>query len=274
MSNLQTISRLWLLGCGNMGSALLAGWRAQGLAAGAITVIDPALPDVGGDVRVVAELPAEDVPDILVVALKPQVAAAVLAPLASKMTASCLLLSIMAGIDSATLSRMTGAPSIVRAMPNTPVRVGKGVTGLFATGASAAQKTQAQALMASVGTALWLESEAQFDALTALSGSGPAYLFHFIEALAAAGEAHGFDAQTARTLARETIFGAATLAEVSGRDAGDLRREVTSPNGTTAAGLAQLDGPEHLLTVILEKTVAAAAARGRAMAEEARQQLG
>lgn len=274
MSQLQSISRLWLLGCGNMGGALLEGWRKGGLADAAITVIDPALPQLGGAIRVVSSLPDEPLPDIFVSAIKPQVAAHILAPLSAQMTPHCLLLSIMAGIDCATLARMSGATAIVRAMPNTPARIGKGVSGLIAQGATDTQKAQAEALMASVGMALWLETEAQFDALTALSGSGPAYLFHFIEALAAAGVQQGLSTELAAELARQTVFGAAALAETSGRDAGDLRREVTSPNGTTAAGLAQLDGPQHHLTALLTQTLEAAAARSRVMAEEARAQAG
>ena len=251
-----------------MGGALLDGWRAGGLADSAITVIDPAKPDV--PVRVLEALPDEDLPDILVVAIKPQLAAQILAPLRPRMTAATLVLSIMAGIDCATLAQLCGAQSVVRAMPNTPARIGKGVSGLIGLGASAAQKAQAEALMAAVGSALWMESEAQFDALTALSGSGPAYVFHFIEALTEAAVAQGLSRALAQALARQTLFGSAALAEQSGRDAGDLRREVTSPNGTTAAGLAQLDGPQHHLIALLTKTLEAAAARSRAMAEEAR----
>ncbi len=271
MTDLHDIESLWLLGCGNMGSALLDGWIAGGLRPAAVTVIDPAMPSLPEGVTFVATLPEDGAPQILIAAVKPQVAQAILKPLSPRMAAGgTLLLSIMAGIDCDSLRAMSGAAHIVRAMPNTPARVGKGVTGLWADGAGAVDRSQAEALMRAAGSVVWLDSEDQFDALTAVSGSGPAYVFHFIEALTAAGVAAGLAPALAEALARGTVFGASTLAETSGTSAAELRRQVTSPNGTTAAGLAALDGDAHALTALLQQTVDAAAARSRALAAEAR----
>lgn len=268
MTLLADIGSLWLVGCGNMGGALLARWIDAGLPRGVVTVIDPLAAAVDG-VRTVDAFPDDPLPAILVAAVKPQVAGAALEPLAARaqpstLLANTLLVSIMAGIDSTALARLTGFARIVRAMPNTPVRVGAGVTGLFAPGP---REPLAQALFDAAGTALWLDSEAEFDALAALSGCGPAYVFQLIEAMAAAGVAAGLSPDTAMQLARATVIGAARLAEADPAPADELRRRVTSPGGMTAAALDVIEGEERMLSTLMTRAVAAATARSRALGE-------
>jgi pyrroline-5-carboxylate reductase len=244
-------SPIWLLGAGNMGGALLSRWQAKDM--GPVAVIDPA---VGGAV------PADGRPDVLVLAVKPQVWRAAVAPLVDRVGPLTLVVSVMAGVTTADLASLfTGSP-IVRAMPNTPAAIGMGATALFTSAGDLAEGAAA-ALFGPAGTTLWLRDEADFDAVTAVSGSGPAYVFAFIEALAAAGEAAGLEAGLAARLARATVTGAAALAAAEGAvTAEELRRQVTSPGGTTAAGLAVLmPGLWQLVT----DTVAAAAARSKAL---------
>jgi pyrroline-5-carboxylate reductase len=234
-----------------MGGALLSRWQAEDM--GPVAVIDPA---VGGAV------PAEGRPDVLVLAVKPQVWRAAVAPLAERVGPLTLVVSVMAGVTTADLASVFPASAIVRAMPNTPSAIGMGATALF-TAAGDLAEGAAEALFGPAGTTVWLTDEADFDAVTAVSGSGPAYVFAFIEALAAAGEAAGLEAGLAARLARATVTGAAALAATdAGVTAEELRRRVTSPGGTTAAGLAVLmPGLWPLVT----ETVAAAAARSRAL---------
>jgi pyrroline-5-carboxylate reductase len=251
-------ARLWLLGCGNMGGALLARW--DGLVDPHI--IDPsprlALPGV----PVTASAPDGPGPDVLVLAVKPQLFAGAAAGLAARLRPDTLVISIMAGVTCMTLANVFPGRPLVRTMPNTPARLGRGVTALWGAGATGAQRAQAEALMAAAGATVWLDHEDQFDAVTAVSGSGPAYLFAFIEALTAAAEAEGLASDLAATLARATVTGAAALADEPGADPAALRVAVTSPAGTTAAGLGVLTG-EDALGALLRATVAAATARSR-----------
>lgn len=243
---------IWLLGCGNMGGALLGRWRAEDM--GPVAVIDPAV--AGGDV-----LP-NGRPDVLVLAVKPQVWRQAVAPLADRIGAMTLVVSVMAGVKTADLATVFPGSAVIRTMPNTPAGIGTGVTALFTTAGDLAEGA-AEALFSAAGSTVWLSDENDFDAVTAVSGSGPAYVFAFIEALAAAGEAAGLDAGLAARLARATVTGAAALAAADASvSAAEFRRRVTSPGGTTAAGLAVLvPGLAPLVT----DTVAAAAARSRAL---------
>ena len=245
---------IWLLGCGNMGGALLARWRAEDM--GPVAVIDPAVP--GG------EMPTEGGsgkggPDVLVLAVKPQVWRAAVAPLVARTGPLTLVVSVMAGVTTAELASVFPGAAIIRAMPNTPAAIGQGVTALFTTAGDLAEGA-AEALFSAAGATVWLEDEADFDAVTAVSGSGPAYVFAFIEALAAAGAAAGLEPGLAARLARATVTGAAALAALDATPASALRERVTSPGGTTAAGLAVLLPG---LTPLLEATVTAAATRSR-----------
>jgi len=247
-----------------MGGALLDRWLACGLPAANVTVIDPhpkALPEgvaVAPSVDAAAGAPA-----VVVLAIKPQLLDAVAPSLAGRVAADALLVSILAGTRHATLSERFAAP-VVRAMPNTPARLGQGTTVMFGP-VSDERRAAAEALMAAVGQVHWVDDESLFDAVTGVSGSGPAYVFRFIEALEAAGVAAGLPRPLAASLALETVVGAAALAAERRAPPTALREQVTSPNGTTDAGLAVLDG-SGALTRLLGDTVAAAAARSRELA--------
>ena len=261
---------LTLVGAGRMGTALLAGWAAQGIVGAGTVVIEPAPADAlsafcaGNGLRLNPEtLPAPA--SLLVLAIKPQMldeAAPLLARLAGPQT---LVVSILAGKSLDDLgARMPAARAFVRAMPNTPAAIGRGISGLVASApTTGAQREVAQRLLEAVGEAVWLADEGQMDAVTALSGSGPAYLFLFAEALARAGEAVGLPADIAARLARRTVEGAAFLLEASpALTPMELRKDVTSPGGTTAAALDVLTAADGLAP-LLERAVAAAAHRGR-----------
>ncbi|MEM7506074.1 MAG: pyrroline-5-carboxylate reductase [Pseudomonadota bacterium] len=265
MSGIQTLSKiqsLVLLGCGKMGSALLQGWLDAGLEPARTSIIEPApSPWLQGQG---VNLNPATLPDatIAVIAVKPQMigeAAPQLQALAGRGT---VFLSIAAGTTIAEFEALFGADApIIRAMPNTPAAVGRGISALIGNAkASADDLEMAEALMAAVGDTVQLQDEEQMDAVTGLSGSGPAYVFHMIEAMAAAGEAQGLPAEMAMRLARATVSGAGALAAGSEEEAAQLRINVTSPGGTTAAGLEVLM-PD--LPGLMRKTVAAAADRSR-----------
>jgi pyrroline-5-carboxylate reductase len=248
---------IWLLGCGHMGGALLRRWLAEDI--GPVAIIDPeprALPP--GET---AQPHAPDgAPDILVIAVKPQAWAQAVAPFAGRIGAGTMVISVMAGITTAQLKLAFPHSVIVRAMPNTPAAIGQGATALFSDGGDLVQGA-AEALFSPAGATVWLADEAQFDAVTALSGSGPAYVFAFIEALAAAGAKAGLEPALAMRLARATVIGAAALAaHEPARSAAELREAVTSPGGTTAAGLAEL---RPGLAPVVTRTLLAATSRSR-----------
>lgn len=268
------LSRAWLVGCGAMGGALLARWIESGLPAAQVTVIDPdprGLPaGFAGTVvpdAVSAWAHAPD-PTLLVLGIKPQLLPRLGPGLARLVQPAPLLLSMLAGVRIDTLATLFPGAPVVRVMPNTPARIGRGVTALFACNASAEDKAAAAWLMEQAGSVHWLQREEDFDAVTAVSGSGPAYLFRFTEALAAAAEAQGLSPELALKLAVETVAGAAELARQSGVHPAELREQVTSPNGTTAAGLEQLDG-DGLLSSLIRTTVKAATDRSRELAAAA-----
>ncbi|SNR65881.1 pyrroline-5-carboxylate reductase [Paracoccus sediminis] len=259
---------LVLVGCGRMGGAMLRGWLARGLEPGAVTVIDPRLAPEWLDkgLRVNAALP--DDPAVLVLAVKPQMMADALGGV--PVLSDTLVLSVAAGTTIATFeAAFPGAP-IVRVMPNTPAAIGKGISALIGNDrASAAHLDLAETLMAAVGRVVRLDSEDQMDAVTGLSGSGPAYVFHLIEAMAKAGEAQGLPAALSLELARMTVAGAGALAIDADEDPAVLRANVTSPGGTTAAGLRVLMDPDTGLPPLMARTIAAAADRGRELGRAA-----
>lgn len=260
---LDRIGPLWVVGCGNMGSALLDRWLACGLDADLVTVIDPQARRIPSRVRAAAApRDAGGLPELLLLAVKPQQLAEVAVELAPFLGREPLVVSILAGTTIATLKRLL-SPRVVRAMPNTPVRIGQGSVVLC--GGDGADQATVSALMAAAGHVHWIEDEHLFDAVTGVSGSGPAYLFRFIEALAAAGANAGLPPALADRLALETVTGAAALAAAGDETPAALRAAVTSPNGTTAAGLAVLDG-EGDLSRLVEDTVAAAARRSSELA--------
>ena len=271
---------LWLVGGGKMGSALAQGWLAAGLPAAALTVVEPApaqrdawaaegAATCGGvDELAAADRPAE-VPRALVLAVKPQQMDEVLAALQGRVPPTTAVVSIAAGVPIATFARALGAERpIVRAMPNTPAAVGRGISALVA---NAAADTEARALatslMTAVGETVWLADEGQMHAVTALSGGGPAYVFWLIETMAAAGVAQGLDAEVAARLALATVAGAGELARRGDEPVDALRRNVTSPGGTTAEALAVLMADDGFAP-LMDRALRAAATRSRVLAGE------
>lgn len=259
---------LVLLGCGKMGSAMLEGWLKRGLPARSVWVMDPHPSDwlQAQGVNLNAELPAD--PAIVLVAVKPQMMAEALPVLQPLGNGTTLFLSVAAGVTIASYEAMLGGDTpIIRAMPNTPAAVGQGITAIVGnTPASETQLAQAEELLSAVGEVVRLETEAQMDAVTGVSGSGPAYVFHMIECLAAAGEAQGLAPELALQLAKATVAGAGALAMQAAQDPAQLRRNVTSPNGTTQAGLEVLMDEQAGLPSLVKATVAAAADRSRELA--------
>ena len=256
---------LVLLGCGKMGSALLEGWLQQGISPAAVWVLEPNPSDwlKASGVHLNSGLPAA--PAIVLLAVKPQMMGAALPQVTALGGGQTLFLSIAAGTTIASFEATFGTTTpIIRAMPNTPAAVGRGITAITGNAhASAADLDLAEALLSAVGQVVRLEGEDQIDAVTAVSGSGPAYVFHLIEALAAAGEAEGLPAAMAMQLARATVCGAGELAFQSPESAAQLRINVTSPGGTTAAGLGVLMDAETGFPALMRRAVKAAADRGR-----------
>ncbi len=259
---------LVLIGCGKMGSAMLAGWLADGLPPQSVWVQDPAPSDWvnAQGVHVNGTLPKD--PAVVLLAVKPQMMGAALPGLVAMGGGGSLFLSVAAGTTIATLQDALGAAApIVRAMPNTPVAIGRGITAIVGNAqAGDAGLAVSETLLSAVGSVVRLDTEAQMDAVTGVSGSGPAYVFYMIEALAAAGEAEGLAPDLAMALARETVAGAGALALDAGRPPADLRVDVTSPNGTTQAGLGVLMEPDTGLAPLIRKTVRAAAGRATELA--------
>jgi len=265
--------RISFIGGGNMAEAIIGGLQAQGFSLAALQVVEPVearrawLGERYG-LRCCATVDAALLAcDVLVLAVKPQQMRAAVQPLVGRL-GDRLVISIAAGLRLEALSGWLGGHGrLVRAMPNTPALIRAGITGLYAAPALAAKdRTRAETVLAAVGGTVWLEDEAQMDAVTALSGSGPAYVFYLLEALIAAGEREGLAAATARRLAIETFVGAALLARQSEESLATLRERVTSKGGTTAAALAAF--AEANLAAALQRGVAAAAERSRELAEQ------
>ncbi|MGD0531152.1 MAG: pyrroline-5-carboxylate reductase [Methyloceanibacter sp.] len=267
---LRLAGPLLLVGAGKMGGALLAGWLRQGLDPASVLVQDPVpTPEVGALMashgilgQPEAQLPVA--PSVIVLAVKPQIMDAVLPPLAASVAPETVVLSIAAGRTLSNLaSRLPRGAAIVRAMPNTPAAIGQGVTVACAN----SEVTREQALccdmlLEAVGEVIWIDDEALLDPITAVSGSGPAYVFLLAECLAEAGVAAGLEPQLAAGLARATVAGAGELLRRSDFSPAELRQHVTSPKGVTAAALAVLMG-EGGLKDLLTRAVAAAAKRSR-----------
>jgi len=261
---------LVLLGCGKMGSAMLAGWLRNGLSPKSVYVIDPNPSDwlCAQGVHIGADLPEN--PAIAIIAVKPQMMSAALPNVEVLGNGETLVISIAAGTSIATFEAMLGAQTpIVRAMPNTPAAIGRGITALVGNpNVSADQMDLAEALLLSIGQTVRLTDEVQMDAVTAVSGSGPAYVFHLIETLAAAGEAQGLPADMAMQLAKATVGGAGQLAEDAAETPTQLRVNVTSPNGTTQAALEVLMDDKHGFPPLLRSAVSAAAKRSEELGNE------
>ena len=261
---------MWLVGCGNMGVAMLEGWIAAGVDPAHVTVIRPSGQLVGNGVRVLTDYPEDEVPAIVVLAMKPAQLDAVARGLASILDRHTILLSILAGVELASLrARFPTPETIVKAMPNLPVRLGKGVVVLFGESANLTTRTLVTGLMASLGHAEWFDDEQRFALAGGLTGAGPAFLFRFIDALAAAAQRLGLSYEQASRLAAAMVEGAAALPAATGEDPETLARRVASPGGTTEAGLAVLD-EDRALNMLVERTLEAARRRSLEMAAQAR----
>lgn len=255
---------LVLLGCGKMGSAMLAGWLDGGLSAGAVWVQDPFPSDwlKGTGVHINEGFPES--PAVVLIAVKPQMMGEALPSLAALPKQGTVFLSVAAGVSIAGYEDALGdGTCIVRAMPNTPAAVGKGITAIVGNvDATSKDLDLAEALLRAVGQVVRLEDEAQMDAVTGVSGSGPAYVFYMIDALAEAGVAQGLPADLAMHLAKATVAGAGALAESANETPEQLRINVTSPNGTTQAGLEVLMRDDGLAP-LMQATVRAATERSK-----------
>ena len=256
------MNTLWLVGCGNMAGAMLSRWLDAGMDPARVTVIDPAATRT--DVRVLSVVPDEPPPTMLMLGVKPQMLGDV-APGLEAATNGAMLLSILAGTTMATLQQLfPGARGIARIMPNLPVAIGKGAVSLHAV-AAVDDHNAVTNLMAPLGLVEWIADEAHFDAVTALSGSGPAFVYRFIDALASGGAALGLPAAQAARLALATVEGAALLAAASDLSPSDLADRVASKGGSTRAGLDVLDA-DAALVGLLRAALKAAERRNGEMA--------
>jgi len=262
---------LVLIGAGKMGGALLEGWLRLGLDPKHVAILEP---QPSAEIAILARRGLRLNPDpktlanvaAIVIALKPQVAAQAIPPLGPLVSGSTVVVSIMAGRTLQFLSGALARPcALVRAMPNTPAAIGRGITVAVPRNANTAQRDLADRLLAATGAVEWIDDEALMDAVTAVSGSGPAYVFLLAEAIAQAGVAAGLPPPLSATLARETIAGSGELLHRSPLAAAALRENVTSPGGTTAAALTVLMG-ESGLAALMTKAIAAATARSRELA--------
>ena len=266
-----------LVGCGRMGGALLEGWFKQGLNPVDVIIVEPAGRDTVAPcskhraltcLATVTEVPRDFVPDVVLFAVKPQVADGVVGDYRRFVDKAPVFLSVIAGKTTGYFQKHLGdAAAVVRCMPNTPAAVGKAVTAMYAApAASVVQRRVCEVLLQAVGEVAWLADETLMDAVTAVSGSGPAYVFLMVEALRDAGIAAGLPPDVAAHLARSTIVGSGALLDRDAATAPDvLRRNVTSPGGTTAAALSVLMG-ENGLTELMVRAVAAAAKRSKELA--------
>lgn len=256
---------LVLLGCGKMGSAMLAGWLASGLPRSSVWVLDPYPSDWLGEqgVHLNADLP--DDPAVVLIAVKPQMMGEALPKLQALGNGATLFVSVAAGTSIATYQDILGAQTpIIRSMPNTPAAISRGITAIIGNNhATSDHLDLADALLSAVGQVVRLTDESQMDAVTAVSGSGPAYVFHLIETLAAAGVEQGLPPELSMQLAKATVGGAGALAEQASDAPDQLRVNVTSPGGTTQAALNVLMSDTDGFPVLMSRAVRAAADRSK-----------
>lgn len=267
---IQLPGPFWMIGCGNMAGAMLEGWLAAGLDPRQVTVIRPSGTPAPGGVRTLAALPAGETPAIAMLGVKPQKLDDVAPGLAPVLAPETILVSILAGVEIASLRDRFPTPhAIVRAMPNTPVALRKGATGLFSDSADTGARDTLGGLMSALGHAEWVEDEDLLHVVGALCGSGPAFVFRFIDAMAAAGAVLGLPPEQAARLALATVDGAGSLAASSAETPHELAVRVTSPGGMTAQGLDVLD-ENAAFADLVRRTLAAAVDRSREMAAAAR----
>ncbi|MFL6760242.1 pyrroline-5-carboxylate reductase family protein [Sphingomonas sp.] len=260
----------WFVGCGNMGGAILDGWRAGGLDLSPVTVIRPSGTPVEGTRTVTGFADAGPPPKLVVLAFKPQKLEEVAPELRKWLSARTVIVSLLAGVEAASLrQRFPGVGAVVRAIPSLPVAVRRGVTGLYSTDAGQQTQQELNDLFSALGFAMWMADESKLAALGSVAGAGPAYVARFVAALTKAGVKRGLTEEIAAVIARETVLGTAWMAATTGEGMESIARRVASPKGTTEAGLAVLDG-EGVLDDLIAATINAAFSRGAELAEEAR----
>jgi pyrroline-5-carboxylate reductase len=269
-STVQLPTPTWFVGCGNMGGAILDGWRLGGLDLGAITVIRPSGTQVEGTRTVTNFTEAGPPPKLVVLAFKPQKLDEVAPELRKWLSSQTVIVSLLAGVEAASLrQRFPGVGAIVRANTNLPVAVRRGVSGLYTPDADQQVRQQVNDLFSALGFAMWMADEAKLAAVGSVAGAGPAYVARFIAALTKAGQKRGLTEEIAAVIARETVLGTAWMAASTGEDMGSIARRVASPKGTTEAGLAVLDR-DGVLDELIAVTIEAASRRGAELAEDAR----
>jgi len=261
---------IWLIGCGNMAGAVLKRWvESDSVDPAGVTVIDPGTPKLPRGVRHVTALPGDGTPEAVMIGVKPQMLDDIAPTLAPRIAGVKLLLSILAGVEVASLRKRFEAGAIVRVMPNLPVALGHGAVGLHGADPQSDAGRAATALMAPLGTVEWIADEGLFDAVTALSGSGPGFVYRFIDALAEAGAAIGLPADQALRLATATVEGSAMMAANAEATPAELADRVASKGGSTREGLNVLDRDDALRT-LLTATLTAARDRNVELAAAAR----
>ena len=266
---MQLPSPTWFVGCGNMAGAMVKGWQSAGIDLSMATAIRPSGKAVEG-VRTVSSLKdAGAAPRMIVLGFKPQTLDDVAADLTPWITSKTIVVSILAGVEAESLRRRFPKGIIVRAIPNLPVSVRRGVVALYSADADDSVRKQLSDIFAALGFAMWTESEQALAAIGAVAGAGPAYVARFVDALAAAGVDQGLPKEVASTVALETVLGTAWMAAASGESMEEVARRVASPRGTTEAGLSVLDR-EGAFQQLIAATIAAARRRGAELAAEAR----
>ncbi|MEA2999851.1 MAG: pyrroline-5-carboxylate reductase [Sphingomonadales bacterium] len=261
---------LLLVGGGNMAGAMLKGWLEAGADPAQVTVVRPSGTAVADGVRVLKALPEDEVPALVLLAVKPQKLAEVAPGLARLLDPATILVSILAGVELASLHRLFPAPrAVVKAMPNTPVAIRKGVVGLYSDSRDEEARATVERLMAALGHAEWFDDEATFALAGHLTAAAPAFLFRFLDALEEAAAGVGLPPERAARLVALMAEGAGALAAGSGETPAALARRVASPGGTTEAGLKVLDAPDGL-TALLRGALDASRRRGAEMAKAAR----
>lgn len=259
----------WFVGCGNIGQAIVAGWRSAGIDLSGAVVVRPSAAPVEGIRTVGAYAEAGVQPRLVILAAKPHNLSEVADQLRPWLTSKAVIVSLLAGVELATLKRhFPKAAAIVRAMPNLGVAVRRGVIALASDDADDTQRVQLASLFAPLGFAPWVPDEARLAAVGSVAGAGPAYVARFVAALTKAGVKRGLSQELASTIALETVLGTTWMAAATGETMESLAKRVASPNGTTEAGLAVVDH-DQVLDELIALAIDAAARRGAAMAEEA-----
>ena len=261
----------WFVGSGNMGGAIIDGWRAAGFDLSNLVVIRPSGTPVEGVTTVNAFAEAGSPPKVVVLAFKPQQLDEVAPQLRTWLTSKTVVVSILAGVEAASLrQRFPGAGTIVRAIPNLPVAIRRGVVPMYSEDAKDAVRQQLSEMFAPLGFAPWMVSEEKLGIAGAVAGAGPAYVARFIAALTKAGEKRGLSNEIASTIALETVLGTAWLGAAMAESMDSIAERVASPKGTTEAGLKVLDH-QGVLDELIHLTIEAASRRGVELADEARE---